>query len=1157
MKGRPAPAPALHDSTISHAPGDDFVVRGGETYARIRAYDRLPPFFMTLASDADLWLYVSSRGGLTAGRGDADGALFPYETVDRLHDAHHHTGPVTLIRLEDDAEAPVWSPFAADDTPAAERNLEKHVLGCRLVREEIRHDLGLAFRDGWAACDEFGWVRTAELTNRGPRPVRLSLLDGLRNIMPHGVPLAMQQSASNLVDAYKTAEIDADTGLGLFSLTAGITDRAEAVEVLRANAVWCAGLPGRRTHLAPDAPDDFRRGRVLAQDAVRNGGRGCYLVSDTVVLEPGESRRWHLVGDVGLDHARATALRRLLREEADPAARVDAALDRAEDGLRRLLASADGLQRTARPSAWAHHAANVLFNVMRGGVFWRNDDVPKADLLDFLRTRNLPAADRAAAALAALPAVTTWEDLHAACRAAADPDLERLAYEYLPLHFGRRHGDPSRPWNRFSIRGRGPDGEPVLSYEGNWRDIFQNWEALAASFPGFLTGMVAKFVNASTADGFNPYRITRDGVDWEVAEPDDPWANIGYWGDHQIVYLTRLLEALHRHQPHALTDLLDREIFSYADVPYRIRPYAEILQDASDTIVYDEARAAAAAARTRAIGTDGKLRADADGSVHHANLLEKLLVPVLAKLSNLVPDAGVWMNTQRPEWNDANNALAAGGASVVTLAYLRRHLALLDRLLEPRDAHALTVASPVAGWFTRVESVLGRESTRLRAGGLDAVERRAVMDALGGAFSDYRDVLEHDGLHGRELLKVARVRALFRDAVACLDHCLAANRRDDGLYHSYNVTHVTQDGVEVERLPVMLEGQVAAIASGALAPDEVLSILEELFRGPLHRADQDSFQLYPERTLPGFLGRNSVPEDGADAIGLVRDLLAAGDASLLLRDADGALRFQADVRQAADATARLDALAADPRWSAAAARDRDAVLELFEETFRHRSYTGRSGVMFGYEGLGCIYWHMVAKLLLAVQETVLDPATADAPPRVREGLAAMYYRVRAGLGYEKPASTYGAFPTDPYSHTPPGGGAKQPGMTGQVKEEVLTRLGELGVRVDRGVLAFRPTLLEADEFLRAPATLRTCDVDGADLTLDLPAGTLAFTVCQVPVMYELADGPVQLRVALRDGAELAVAGDALDHDLSDAVFRRTGRVRGIHVTVPRSRLRNP
>ena len=44
-------------------------------------------------------------------------------------------------------------------------------------------------------------------------------------------------------------------------------------------------------------------------------------------------------------------------------------------------------------------------------------------------------------------------------------------------------------------------------------------------------------------------------------------------------------------------------------------------------------------------------------------------------------------------------------------------------------------------------------------------------------------------------------------------------------------------------------------------------------------------------------------------------------------------------------------------------------------------------------------------------------------------------------------------------------GAKQPGMTGQVKEEILTRRGELGISVKNGSLCFNPTLLRVDELL--------------------------------------------------------------------------------------------
>ena len=76
--------------------------------------------------------------------------------------------------------------------------------------------------------------------------------------------------------------------------------------------------------------------------------------------------------------------------------------------------------------------------------------------------------------------------------------------------------------------------------------------------------------------------------------------------------------------------------------------------------------------------------------------------------------------------------------------------------------------------------------------------------------------------------------------------------------------------------------------------------------------------------------------------------------------------------------------------------------------------------MYGYEGLGCIYWHMVAKLLLAVQEIVLRAIARRTAGLDRGRLwPSTYYRIRAGLGFEKTVAEYGAFPTDPYSHTPP------------------------------------------------------------------------------------------------------------------------------------------
>jgi hypothetical protein len=722
-------------------------------------------------------------------------------------------------------------------------------------------------------------------------------------------------------------------------------------------------------------------------------------------------------------------------------------------------------------------------------------------------------------------------------RRSGDPDLERLCYEYLPLYFSRRHGDPSRPWNCFAIRARNDAGERELNFEGNWRDIFQNWEALATSFPRFLPAMVAKFVNATTVDGFNPYRITREGVEWEVPSPDDPWGNIGY---------------LDRYDPESISSLLPREIFSYAEVPYRIAVYEDVISDPRSTIEFDGSLAELIEHRVRARGSDGRLLSCKDGSVYHVNLLEKLLVPILSKLSNLVPDAGIWMNTQRPEWNDANNALGGGAASVVTLCYLRRHLAFLSSLVGKTADQAFPISNEVLTWFSRIEAVFADERGLLSSTHLDGHDRKRVMDSLGTAFSDYRDSVYSNGFTGKAEIGIDRIVTLFQTALDFIDHGISANRRADGLFHTYNQLEVEADGrsVALTRLPEMLEGQVAVLSSGFLDLEDTVGLLEKLFASALYEADQRSFLLYPARELPGFMSKNLVPETDAMGIELLVDLLAADERSVIVRDADRQLRFQGDLSSTEDLARTLARLEQQDRWTDAVRRHRAAVLDLFETVFDHQAYTGRSGVMYGYEGLGCIYWHMVAKLLLAVQENYLRAEDEASPNATKHALARMYCEVRSGIGYEKTVAEFGAFPIDPYSHTPASGGARQPGMTGQVKEEILTRAGELGIEVEHGRVSFRPTLLRDAEYLGRPAEFQYFCVDGTPRTLELQSGTLAFTFCQVPVVYDSGATNRRIEIEFEDGSSSVCPGLMLDAELSAELFSRSGRIRLLHVSMP-------
>ncbi|MDX1381617.1 MAG: hypothetical protein R3233_10870, partial [Xanthomonadales bacterium] len=235
-----------------------------------------------------------------------------------------------------------------------------------------------------------------------------------------------------------------------------------------------------------------------------------------------------------------------------------------------------------------------------------------------------------------------------------------------------------------------------------------------------------------------------------------------------------------------------------------------------------------------------------------------------------------------------------------------------------------------------------------------------------------------------------------------------------------------------------------------------------------------------------------------------------------------------------------------------AGADAAELLALYERAFRHRQFTGRSARMFKYEGLGCIYWHMVSKLTLAVSEAGIRAARAG-DDRIAASLFERFDHLRNGLGMYKTPDHFGAFPIDPYSHTPGFGGVQQPGMTGQVKEDLIARFIELGVVVEDGEIRFEPQLLRRAEFLAEPSSWRYSGEAGERREV-LPAGSLGFTLCGVPVVYHLADSAAIQVHGGRDTAEV-IRGTGLGPARSRALFERDGSIRRLEVRVPREDLR--
>lgn len=1129
-----------------------FVSIDGDKYYQIKNADKMNPFFISVVSASDHWLFISSTGSLSAGRIRPENALFPYKSVDYIHESAENTGSKTIVKVQTANGCKKWEPFNLQHNGfyQVQRNLYKNVAGDKIIFQETNLDLGLTFQYQWATSEQYGFVRSSTVTNDTSSVIEFEIVDGLQNILPPNAPLALMQTSSALLDAYKWNELMPNSTLATYSLYAKLSDRADPAESLQATAVFSVVENCQSILVSSKQLDAFRRGETITNETLSRGLRGAYFIHKTCQLEAGQNDSWKIIADIDKSHSDIVALKGELQSGDAIKDTVSNSVEANHRDLIMLMAGSDAYQKTAEEETSVHHYANVLFNNMRGGVVVDQYWVEKQDFIKTVTLSNKMVAANNLTFFASLPERIDYQALVAAASEQNDTQLVRLCHEYLPLTFGRRHGDPSRPWNHFEIKLKDENGDRLLSYQGNWRDIFQNWEALGLSYPNFIKSFISKFVNASTVDGYNPYRITKAGIDWEMLEEGDEWSNIGYWGDHQIIYLLKFLELSKKYQPAELNDLLNAEIFSYANVPYEIEGVEKLFADAKNTVIFNDDKQAVIENRVNELGSDGRLLLDTDNNVYMVSLTEKLLVPLLAKLGNLVVDGGIWLNTQRPEWNDANNAIVGTGLSMVTLYYMRRYVAFMQELLQGNTGN-VQLSVELAQWVIATSDILQQASAQILQGDVSGEARNSVLRQLATASAKYRAVVYKNGFSGKTDVDCDVIKQMLRASLKVMDESIKSNLRIDGLYNAYNIINYTPETVNVDLLYPMLEGQVAVLSAGVLSPNEAVSLLDNLYASDMFRADQNTFMLYPDRDLSLFANKNSVNVDRVNANPLLKAMLAKGDRRVIEIDSEGAYHFNASFENAGVLAEALQGVESD--YQVASSENKADILACYEEVFNHQAFTGRSGTMFGYEGLGSIYWHMVSKLLLAVQENYFSAFKLDPLSQETQKLAEYYYKVRAGIGFNKTPEVYGAFPTDPYSHTPKQAGAQQPGMTGQVKEEILTRFGELGLLVEDAKIAFKPSLLKQNEFLTEADQFTFINLESNDQTIELLEGELGFTYCQVPFVYKVSEA-ANVEVILANDELIQLSSFELDTKLSNEIFSRSNAIKQVTVSIPVSQL---
>lgn len=1092
-------------------------------FYKISNYDQMPPFFMTITSDSDHWMFLSSNGGLTCGRKDRENALFPYYTDDKIHDSNNTTGPISIFLIEKKDKTYLWEPFTSNYAGAYQikRNLYKSILGNEVIFEEINESLQVKYSYAWKNTDKYGFIKESKLSNLSDTPIAVQLIDGLRNILPYGVTTSLQANMSTLVDGYKKCELLEAIGLGIYSMSSILTDRAEPSEALKTTVVWSHGIKVSNYLFSEDKIKNFKQKNSISTESSLKGRRGSYLLKSEITIAANASQNWMIVAEVNQNHSQVIELIDQLKSNDDLLTELNADVEQGSQNLKQLIASADGIQKTGDELSTYRHLSNTMFNIMRGGIYFDNYKIPKTDFVEYIQTINSRVVEKHTNFIKSLHEDLTYNELIAEAKQQNDADLERICMEYLPLTFSRRHGDPSRPWNFFQIDLKTEDGQAKLNYQGNWRDIFQNWEALSYSYPQFIEGIITKFVNASTADGYNPYRITKNGIDWEILDLEDPWSNIGYWGDHQIIYLQKLLEASSKFNPDNLNHLLSENLFTYANVPYRIKAYTDIVSNPYDTIEYDDELETLVAKRFSEYGADGKLIFDKENRVYKVNLTEKLLVPLLAKLSNFVPHGGIWLNTQRPEWNDANNALVGYGLSMVTVYYMRRYMNFLKKLLTKATSDNYELSIEVSDFFDNLNQIFTSEKHIITA--CTPSSRKSFVDQLGNAATAYRNNIYKNGFSGKKTnIKTDNLLAFLDLGLEYIDATIRENKKDNGLYHSYNLIGLNANEFSIHNLNDMLEGQVAVLSSGLLKADEVIQVLDALKKSEMYRADQKSYMLYPNRELPQFLEKNNITAKKISGSKYLLSQIQHGNKSIVEKDKNGIIHFNGTIKNANQLKELLEAK------ENVAQDEIDEICKIYFELFNHREFTGRSGTFFKYEGLGSIYWHMVSKLVLAIQENYFNALTNNASNANIEALKNYYFATKEGLGVNKNPADYGAFPTDPYSHTPEFAGVQQPGMTGQVKEDFMSRFAELGIHIEGGQIKIIPTLLNKNEFIKGEY--------------------LEFTYCATPIKYQAANKE-NIQVLLTDGNTLKIESLVLSREISTSIFNRDKTIKQIIVSI--------
>ena len=805
----------------------------------IEDYQTKPPFSSFLPGIAGpmgvpVWCYYNDRGqGVCSfGVNDKDHAIMEFSPARTAYRNVSRTGFRTFCKVD-----------------GAYRELFTSNCAMHIGMSEME----ITCRDGEleASAVYFGvpGERTAALArvltvrNTGSASIGLELLDGMPELVPYGVDQDALKNMANLAQAWMRVE-DADAGRACFRVRASMADTAQVTAVEGCN--FCLGWDEAGDVLRPlvqpelvfGADTSLARAEDFASiplDALRavpqmtENRFPCCFLPRKARLAPGEAVQIFSLYGQAEDKGRVAALAdRIPGGEWFEAKRREAA--QLVDGLCRAIET-----RTADPVFDAYCKQSYLDNLLRGGV------------------------------------PTFFED------------GEKQTPFYL---YSRKHGDPEREYNYFSL-----GGEYYAQGNGNFRDVNQNRRSDVLFAPAVGDVNIRTFFELTQTDGYNPlviqagtYTLPADKLeevlqklpgerreegrtllskpfspgalamaleDWGLdaaaltaaivcAADSEPNANFqeGYWCDHWT-YDLDLIESYLSVYPERQEELL------FGDCGYRWYESRALVNPRAKRYHMTEGglRQYHALDEEAKAGVERKWVRTADGKEARSTLMEKLLLLCAIKTATLdAAGMGVEMEGGKPGWYDALNGLPGLlGSSMAESCELARLLRFTREALARRDG-SVELYGEMAELLADVDKIL--------QSGYDLFDR---WDWLGLAKEGYR-ARTADGLDGRRTAmdRAGLAAMLERMEAAVLDGIRRAVDLCGGIcptYFTFEAAGVaeTADGpmptaLEAHPLPLFLEGPTRWLKLGA-SLEEKQALAEKVRGSGLYDRELDMYKV--------------------------------------------------------------------------------------------------------------------------------------------------------------------------------------------------------------------------------------------------------------------------------------------------------------------------